>query len=120
MRLGHGDIVLTHSLERGVETLISRRGCREIVVIRDGVKGAVPHRHVAGLRHEVEVALRLRQPADEQRGGLRLLLGGLVGAKPHACLRHQSVRTRRFRHGQHMEVHGLLRVVRVGDGIIII
>ena len=29
-RLGHGDIVLTHGLERSIEALISRCGCREI------------------------------------------------------------------------------------------
>lgn len=119
-RPGHGGVVLTHGLERSIELPIALRRRGEIVVIRDGVEGTAAHRHIAGLRHEVKVAFSLRQPADEQRGGLRLLLGGLVGAKPHACLRHQGIRTRRFRYGQHMEVHGLLRVVRVGDGIIII
>lgn len=87
-RLGHGGVVLTHGLERGIELPIAlfRRG--EIVVIRDGVEGTAAHRHIAGLRHEVKVALSLRQPADEERRGLRLLFGGPIGAKTHAGLRH--------------------------------
>ena len=47
-------------------------------------------RHIAGLRDEVQIALRLGQPADKESRSLGLLLGGLVSAKPYPCLLYTS------------------------------
>ena len=56
----------------------------------------------------------------KQAGGLRLLIGGLVGAQAHACLRHQWLRPRCHGQGDHLQVHRLAVPVLIGHGIIII
>ena len=56
----------------------------------------------------------------KQAGGLRLLLGGLVGAQAHARLGHQGLRPRCHGQGDHLQVHRLAAPVLIGHGIIII
>ena len=56
----------------------------------------------------------------EQAGGLRLLLGGLIGAQAHARLGHQGLRPRCHGQGDHLQVHRLAAAVLIGDGIIIV
>ena len=86
-RLGHGSIVLPHGFQRSVKLPVALRRFGEPVVIFDVVKGADSHRHIAGLRHEIQISLWFGQPADKERRRLRLLVGGPAGAKTNPGLR---------------------------------
>ena len=114
---GQRGIGLLHGLEGGVEIDIALIGKLHFV---DGIKSPVPHGHIAGGGHEVQIALLLRQPMGKQAGGLRLLLSGLVGTQAHARLGHQRLCPRCHGQGDHLQIHRLAAPVLIGDGIIIV
>ena len=114
---GQRGIGFLHGLEGGVEIGIARIGKFYFV---NRIKSPVPHRHIASGGHEVQIALLLRQPMGKQAGGLRFLIGGLVGAQAHARLGHQGLCPRCHGQGDHLQVHRLAVPVLIGDGVIII